>query len=503
MIEIEAYVNADNEWNLQIPAIDGQPATTFEPTDTLACSVWQGQSQAVITSPTAEWLQEVSAIALIAPGSGYTTAPTVTISGGGATTDATAYATIANGAVTGFFMTSSGEGYDGSAVSVSISGGGGTGASGTAVVTLGWQTGIVSVVLGSAASAGLTPGGTYRFQVIITRDVTSAPVIDGLLKVVATPGDTPPNPSDLITYDYAESHCEILGLTDAQRDLLPTAVTAASKAIIKWCSRPFAIGTYVEDLQPALDGFVRLKAIPINQVIRIQALPQQALTIQNTAAQIAYVAYAYTGDVADGTSAITGLNFTSVINGVQVVQPVIYSVNETISGVATAIGLLGNGWQPFLNAAYGLWPVTELIGGWVSQDATLAQGVILNVYSQGVSDAQFDPDDGQLTGMLWVGRQNNDAFGPRWGPDYAAWSSGEPLNGQVRVTYNGGFSTIPLPVQLATAETVKAIMERLKIENYLESEKGGDYMYKIALDKLNHLPRQAVTALAGYRVHNA
>ena len=58
-------------------------------------------------------------------GSGYTSPPTVTISGKG--TGATAICTVANGAVTSIAITNSGSGYDQS-TNISFSGGGGTGA---------------------------------------------------------------------------------------------------------------------------------------------------------------------------------------------------------------------------------------------------------------------------------------------------------------------------------------------------------------------------------------
>jgi len=72
-------------------------------------------------------------------GSGYTTAPTVTISGGGGS-GATATATIAGGVVTGIIITSPGNltlagPYYTSAPTVTISGGGGTGATATATIT--------------------------------------------------------------------------------------------------------------------------------------------------------------------------------------------------------------------------------------------------------------------------------------------------------------------------------------------------------------------------------
>lgn len=71
-------------------------------------------------------------------GSGYTSAPSVSFSGGNGT-GATATAIVSGGAVTGILITSPGGGYT-SAPSVSLSGGGGTGASAQAVSSPGGGT---------------------------------------------------------------------------------------------------------------------------------------------------------------------------------------------------------------------------------------------------------------------------------------------------------------------------------------------------------------------------
>jgi hypothetical protein len=75
----------------------------------------------------------LGAISLTAAGSGYTSYPTVTFSGGGGQ-GAMAIAVVAGGVVTGFIIVSRGWGYS-SAPAITISGGGGTGA--TATATLG------------------------------------------------------------------------------------------------------------------------------------------------------------------------------------------------------------------------------------------------------------------------------------------------------------------------------------------------------------------------------
>lgn len=82
--------------------------------------------------PTVAALHGVSALNLTNAGSGYTSAPTVAITGGGGT-GATATAIVSAGAVTGFNITNPGSGYT-SAPTVALTGGAGTGAAATAVV---------------------------------------------------------------------------------------------------------------------------------------------------------------------------------------------------------------------------------------------------------------------------------------------------------------------------------------------------------------------------------
>ena len=76
-------------------------------------------------------LGTVEGINLVSGGSGYTSVPTVKFSGGGATTQATATATILDGAVTGFTGLTGGGGYT-STPTIKITGGNGANATATA-----------------------------------------------------------------------------------------------------------------------------------------------------------------------------------------------------------------------------------------------------------------------------------------------------------------------------------------------------------------------------------
>jgi hypothetical protein len=84
-------------------------------------------------SPTVAQLGSLQALSLTNPGAGYTSAPTVAITGGGGS-GATATAQIADGKIVGFTITDPGAGYT-SAPTVALSGGAGSGATATAVVS--------------------------------------------------------------------------------------------------------------------------------------------------------------------------------------------------------------------------------------------------------------------------------------------------------------------------------------------------------------------------------
>lgn len=93
------------------------------------------QGNDVGIAPTIGPAGTLTALAITAPGTGYTSAPTVAITGGGGT-GATATALIANGRVTGFTITNVGAGYT-SAPTVALTGGVGAGAAASAVIDTG------------------------------------------------------------------------------------------------------------------------------------------------------------------------------------------------------------------------------------------------------------------------------------------------------------------------------------------------------------------------------
>jgi Flp pilus assembly protein TadG len=100
------------------------------------------------------------AIVVNSAGSGYTSAPTVTLSGGGGS-GATATATVSGGQLTGVTITSTGSGYT-SSPTISLSGGGGTGA---------------TVSVGSVAATYYLEAGLFYFGHNVT--VNGVANVDG------------------------------------------------------------------------------------------------------------------------------------------------------------------------------------------------------------------------------------------------------------------------------------------------------------------------------------
>lgn len=176
----------------------------------------------------------VVGITVVSPGTGYTSAPTVTIAAppvGG--TQATATATVANGRITGFTITNPGSGYN-SVPSVSLSGGGGSLASARAVIEGGTVT---SHRLWPAASInGGTNGTDNRVLGIDTAEGNGGYVTFGPLLSALTSTLNLTNVAGSTTNDI---YITVLGDSDAD-----SAIKGGAKEV-KWNGNTLGtLGTY-------------------------------------------------------------------------------------------------------------------------------------------------------------------------------------------------------------------------------------------------------------------
>jgi len=124
-------------------------------------TIYQG-NYIVNLTPTSN---EVAGVTMTTLGSGYTSAPTVTFSGGGGS-GATGVANIANHQVTCITITNPGSGYT-SAPTVTFSGGGGSGAAGTAVINgYSVQNAFLSPPNSKPLTTGWSCGGANGFPTV-------------------------------------------------------------------------------------------------------------------------------------------------------------------------------------------------------------------------------------------------------------------------------------------------------------------------------------------------
>lgn len=374
--------------------------------------------------------------------------------------------------------------------------------------------GQIQLAMGNAQTALLSIDAQYWVEITGTRSGTTYPLAWMWCQVLPAAGSqAAATPPDLITLQYANRMLGSLNLNPTQFEMLPDLVTTCSAAWRRWCTRRFnkqdATSTdyiFTEMCEVTLDGSIRLKEIPINYIQRIQTNPTLALTASNPTANSAWMYAATTGDIASGQT-ITGLVLNWESGGTTSSQTILFSslATQAISSLASAISAVGSGWTATADPVLGQLPVTQLIDLDTSFGASpndVPYGFMgLNVFSSNITGIYFHPDDGQLTGIVYVGRQTND-LGPQWGPYYGDSLSVQPTQGRVLVTYNGGFQTIPKEVQIGCLELVKACLLRLKTDEMLKSEKAKDYAYEL-ISQMDAIPHHVRQWMALYKIHYA
>jgi hypothetical protein len=182
----------------------------------------------------------------------------------------------------------------------------------------------------------------------------------------------------------------------------------------------------------------------------------------------------------------------------------------TVQDLATAINGLGAGWTASVGSKMGGWGLDKLyaaagpLGALVGTPGGESRGASLDVFSTALNGWEID----QGAGTLFLPPQSGYGLGgpgapyqwPNSGVDYpvGGWRS------QVRVTYQAGFATIPLGVQQAVCEILKAMFERLVSDTTLQSESIGEHsVTSFSANALEGIPAAARSLLDGYKVYRA
>jgi len=295
------------------------------------------------------------------------------------------------------------------------------------------------------------------------------------------------DPLDLTTTAFVTQQLAAgkVTLTAAQVTALQDMVTAASIELQAVMGRYFPAADLDEIVTPAQGradrgepATARLSRYPVNSVARISGSRVTALTVVNTdrtTNQIARISLTTTGNPAIQLT-YTGISCYRMASGTATTNTATFAIYPTIAALATQINTFGGGWTATVSSGFTLWPSTELVGAREPKPG-FSPGAALAVYSTEVESASIDRD----TGILSVGQ--SPTFGPLgWGGNQGFATSDDDdgqstWGGQIRVGYNGGYATIPLPIQQITAETVQGMITRLSTDPSLKSESAKDYSW--------------------------
>jgi hypothetical protein len=155
--------------------------------------------------------------------------------------------------------------------------------------------------------------------------------------------------ADLIDLDYARQH--IPTSLDADEPMISNLISAASRAVVKYCRRDFVQTTYDELYNGLGDRRLILRQAPLLSVSAVRYRPVTVLKVTNTLANT---------PIARAQVTSTGLTLTRVTSGVTTTDTsVTWAGNVTISAVQAAVNALGNGWSAS-GTGYDTWPAADI-----------------------------------------------------------------------------------------------------------------------------------------------
>lgn len=304
------------------------------------------------------------------------------------------------------------------------------------------------------------------------------------------------NAMDLITVSRAKQN--LPSVTDSSQDTnLQTLVTAASKAIQRYCRRDFVVCSYDELYNGAGDGRLFLRQFPIQSVQAVRYRPVTVLKITNTDTA---------NQQARASITSSGLTLVRVASGVKSTSTsVTFAGNATLQAVASAVNALGSGWSAQVVGGYELWPAADLWcpngnatdpewSGLAGQGALNAvRGVFaeLKMHTFELSGYQCNPGQG------WLLRAIPYSDPELLHPEDLIWPAGVA---NFRIQYTAGYSTIPEDVQEACTELVVSYFKMFDQNQLLRRESlAGQSRTQFVFGQ--PFPPNVAALLAPYRQH--
>jgi hypothetical protein len=303
------------------------------------------------------------------------------------------------------------------------------------------------------------------------------------------------SPVDLITVGRAKQN--LPSITDTSQDAnLQTLVTAASRAVARFCRRDFVSTFYDELYNGTGDRRLVLRGYPVQSVQAVRYRPVTVLKITNTDGT--------TNQQARASVTGTGLTLLRMASGVKTTDTsVTFAGSPTLTQVAAAVTALAGSWSAQVVGNYGSWPSADLWcpnGSTVDplQDANAGQGALnavsgvfaeLKMHTFELSGYQVDARRG------WLLRAIPYTDPELLHPEDLIWPVGID---NFRIQYTAGYSAVPDDVQEACTEVVVGLFKMFDHGQLWQAQHANQVaLTLLAKDEL--LPPNVRLLLAPYR----
>ncbi len=318
------------------------------------------------------------------------------------------------------------------------------------------------------------------------------------------------NPLDLVSLSTAQT--ALAEVLPDDQSFLATAITAASRAVQRYCRRWFLLQSYLEIRTPcpgqwdkADPDLILLGQYPIVGPARLRIGRTNAVQIVNqnaTTNQEAYVSFTTSGDP-DISLTNTGLLLTTVASGVQTTNAITWTTTSpftTLQSIVNSINALGGGWLATLQSpALANLGAYNLYGSEGTSGALAPSQCMLSVFATDLSYARIDV----ASGTVFLA---SETLGNNAGPDWL-WPTGVDagpagnFRPEVLCAYSAGYSVIPEDIQTATCTVIKALLQELQTDTRFDDEHGDAADVKLAALAERVMPASIKQLLAPWRIH--
>jgi hypothetical protein len=296
---------------------------------------------------------------------------------------------------------------------------------------------------------------------------------------------------DLIT--NARARFNLPSAVSSDDATINTLISAASRAVQRYCRRDFTSTTYDELYNGTGDRRLILRQYPLLSVQSVRYRPVTVLKVINNLANTPQARVTVTS---------SGLTLTSVTSGLVTTVTLTFAANLTVLALQNAINALGNGWSA-QGVGYDQWPSADIycpngISGSTGPQANTqgaltaaGQNAELKMHTYELAGFQIDVRRG------WLLRAIPYTDPELLHPEDLIWPVGIS---NFRIQYTAGYATVPEDVQEACAELVATWFQQRGRDLTLEREDtAGTYRYQVQNN--DQLPKRIRAILQPYRYH--